>query len=508
MSASVSRFSPRSDIPAGLVVSLVALPLCLGIALASGAPLFSGLIAGIIGGIVVGLLSGSHLSVTGPAAGLTSIVLTSITQLGSFEVFLCAVALAGGLQVLLCVLRAGGIVNYIPSAVIRGMLAGIGIIIIMKQLPHALGYDKAAAAHLAGASEVSQWLQAATPGAVVIALAGLLILALWERPFAKKLTLLPGALVAVLAGVGINQAFLQWLPSWAIVKDAHLVRVPVAESLQALVSGLSHPDWSGLTNGAVWVVALTLAVVASIETLLCIEATDKIDPLKRQSPANRELLAQGAGNIISGLLGGLPITSVIVRSSANLNAGAKSKASAIIHGIILLLCVLFIPRLLNYIPLASLAAVLLLTGWKLAKISVFRDMYSRGWLQFLPFIVTIVTMVYTDLLKGVGAGLVLSILFILWQTLKQNFTQTEQSGAKVIRLGQHVHYLHKAGILRALESMGQGQRVVVDASHSNFVDPDVVDALHDFRTGKAAAKGVEVELTGAAFSGPVRSAGH
>jgi carbonic anhydrase len=466
--------------------------------------------------VVVGILSGSHLSVTGPAAGLTSIVLSSVTQLGAFETFLTAVVLAGGMQLVLGLLRAGAIVNYFPSAVIRGMLAGIGIIIILKQLPHAVGYDKVPegemrfeqADHYNSFTELTHLMSFISPGAIIITAIGLAILLLWERPFAKKVPMLPGALVTVLAGIGLNQLFLQWMPSFALVEDEHLVRVPVPESMGALLSSLSHPDWSALGNSAVWVVALTLAAVASIETLLCIEATDKLDPQKRHSPANRELFAQGTGNIISGMLGGLPITSVIVRSSANANAGAKSKASAIIHGLILLLCVVLIPRLLNLIPLASLAAVLLLTGWKLAKISVFKEMYSRGWLQFLPFIATILAMIFTDLLKGVGLGLVISILFILWENMKHSFNLKEKDGAKHLELGPHITYLHKAHILSALNGLKKGDSVVVDSNSSNFVDPDVVDALHEFKASKAADRGIQVELTGAAFEAPLRSAAH
>jgi carbonic anhydrase len=510
-------FSPRHDLPAGVVVSLVALPLCLGIALASGAPLFAGLISGIVGGVVVGALSGSQLSVSGPAAGLTSIVLSSVTQLGVFESFLTAVVLAGVFQLLLGWLKAGSIVNYFPSAVISGMLAGIGIIIILKQLPHAMGYDKVPegeerffqADNYNTFSELSHLLDTYTsPGAIIICLVGLAIMLAWQQPFAKKLAVLPGALVAVLAGVGLNQFFLKVIPSFALVDKEHLVRVPVPESFSALVTSLSHPNWSALSNPNVWIVALTIAVVASIESLLSLDAVDRIDPLKRHSPANREIFAQGAGNIVSGLLGGLPLTSVIVRSSANVNSGAKTKASAITHGIILLLCVLFIPRLLNLIPLASLAAVLLLTGWKLAKVSVFKDMYKRGWLQFLPFISTIVAMVLTDLLKGVGLGLLISIVFILLENMKHSFNMEEENGTKHIKLGPHITYLHKAHIMRTLESVAKEERVVVDGSHCQFLDPDVVDALREFQQNKAPAKGFQLELHGDAFSAPIRSNAH
>ncbi|MBM3829293.1 MAG: SulP family inorganic anion transporter [Verrucomicrobia bacterium] len=510
--------SLSKDFAAGVVVFLVALPLCLGIALASGAPLLSGLIAGIVGGIVVGIASGSHLSVTGPAAGLTSIVLMSIGKLGTFEAFLLAVVLAGVIQLAMGALKMGNVVNYFPSSVIRGMLVGIGIIIILKQIPHAFGYDKVPEGDDRfiqpsdsenSFSEIAKHLDLITPGALFVALAGLAILIFWEKTKVKQLKVVPGALVAVLAGIGLNALFKVAMPSWAITEAEHLVQVPVPENFAGWLKAFSQPLWSSISNGQVWVVAATLAIVASIETLLCLEAVDKLDPQKRHSPANRELFAQGLGNIVSGLLGGLPITSVIVRSGANVNAGARTKLSAIIHGILLLFCVLLIPKLLNLIPLSSLAAILLITGWKLANPKTFKQMWNAGWTQFLPFIVTILTMVFTDLLKGVVVGLIFTIVFLLWENLKHALRRPVHEGDhELLELGPHVTFLHKANVLKELGGMPKGTHIVVDATKSYYVDPDVVEALQDFRVHRAKDKGLTLEFVGKIFDAPAAPSAH
>ncbi|MBL7940645.1 MAG: SulP family inorganic anion transporter, partial [Flavobacteriales bacterium] len=421
MSSSSSLFSNwRQDLPASLVVFLVAVPLCLGIALASGAPLISGLIAGIVGGIVVGAISGSQLGVSGPAAGLAAIVLVAIQQLGSFPLFLTAVVLAGLIQVILGFVRAGVIAYFFPNSVIKGMLAGIGVIIILKQLPHAVGDDK----DWMGDETFDQmdklntfeelWfaLQNPTLGAIVITLACLALMILWERPFVKRikaLAFVPGPLVAVVLGTVLAKLF-QGHPSLAISSD-HLVRLPDLSA--GLSTVLTFPDPAGLTNSAVWTIALTLAIVASIETLLCVEATDKLDPEKRITPTNLELKAQGVGNVLSGLVGGLPITQVIVRSSANIQSGGRTKLSAIVHGAMILLSLLLIPGMMNMIPLASLAAILLMTGYKLAKPSLFKTMYAQGWYIFIPFIATVLGVVLIDLLKGVMLGMCVGIFFVL-----------------------------------------------------------------------------------------------
>lgn len=409
----------KSDFASGLVVFLVALPLCLGIAMASGAPLFSGIISGIIGGIVVGYLSTSHLSVTGPAAGLTAIVLTAITDLGAFNIFLTALFIAGLLQLLLGFLKAGTLSNYIPTNVIEGMLTGIGIIIILKQLPHALGYDadfegNEAFLQTNGGNTFSSLfglLHYVQLGSILISLVSLTVLILWDKTTAfKKLKIIPAALVAVILGVLLNEFFVQNMSSIAIQKQ-HLVNLPAPQSINDFQNILILPDFTALSQMKVWVIGLTIAVVASIETLLCMEAADRMDEQKRYSDTNVELKAQGIGNMISSLLGGLPMTSVVVRTSANKNAGAKTKMSAIIHGLLLLLCVLSIPALLNKIPLATLASVLLLVGYKLAQPATFIHFWQLGKYQFIPFIATLLAVVFTDLVKGVALGLIISLIF-------------------------------------------------------------------------------------------------
>ncbi|MBL7942499.1 MAG: SulP family inorganic anion transporter, partial [Flavobacteriales bacterium] len=405
----------KNDLPAGLVVFLVALPLCLGIALASEAPLFSGIVAGIVGGMLVGFASGSPLSVSGPAAGLTVIVVDSIEKLGSFEAFVLAVVVAGLIQLILGFLKAGIIGYYFPSSVIKGMLAAIGIILILKQIPHALGYDRDSEgdfdfAQKDGANTYSEiWFAIQDPnwGAVIIAALSLAILILWDRPVLKKFQffkLVPGALIAVIAGTMVNELFKIWRPDLVLSGD-HLVNLPVAESAGGFFSQFTLPNLDALANPQLYIIAITIAIVASLETLLCIEAADKLDPYKRNTPTNRELKAQGVGNMVSGLLGGLPMTAVIVRTSANVNAGGKTKLSAVVHGILLLLSVVALAPIMNMIPLACLAGLLLLVGYKLAKIPLFRQMYNLGWSQFMPFVVTVVAIQFSDLLKGIAIGM-------------------------------------------------------------------------------------------------------
>ncbi|HJS00532.1 MAG TPA: SulP family inorganic anion transporter, partial [Flavobacterium sp.] len=409
----------KSDFASGLVVFLIALPLCLGIAMASGAPLFAGIITGIVGGLVVGYLSQSHISVTGPAAGLTAIVLTAITDLGAFNIFLSAVFIAGVIQLLLGFIKAGSISNYFPTNVIEGMLAGIGIIIVLKQLPHAFGYDAdfegdQSFSQVDGDNTISSLFQIFNHfqlGAIIVTLVSLIILISWDKvAFLKKFKLIPGALVAVIIGIVLNEIFISTGSSLAIAKD-HLVSLPVPTSIDDFKAIIVTPDFSGFTNPKVWTVGATIAVVASIETLLCIEASDRLDTQKRYTNTNVELKAQGLGNIISSLIGGLPMTSVVVRSSANCNAGAKSKMSTIIHGIMLLLSVLIIPAILNKIPLATLATILILVGYKLAKPATIKHFFEKGKYQFVPFIATMVAVVATDLLKGVMLGIAISIVF-------------------------------------------------------------------------------------------------
>jgi MFS superfamily sulfate permease-like transporter len=498
--------SLKYDIPASVVVFLVALPLCLGIALASGAPLFSGLVAGIVGGVVVGALSGSRLGVSGPAAGLAVIVFAAINTLGSFEAFLVSVVLAGLLQLAMGYLRAGVIGYYFPSSVIKGMLSGIGLTIILKQLPHAVGYDADPEGDMAFLqsngentfSALSSMISAIQPGALVVALVSMAILVVWDFPIIKRFkasTWIQGPLVAVVLGVILNAVFVSMAPG-LVIEPSHLVQIPLADGPTGLIGLLTFPDFSQLTNPAVYTTALTLAVVASLETLLCVEATDKLDPYKRVTPTNRELKAQGAGNLISGLLGGLPVTQVIVRSSANIQSGAKSKLSAILHGLLLLVAVVAIPALLNLIPLAVLAAVLISVGYKLAKPALFRSMYAQGPYQFIPFIVTIIGILGTDLLIGIGLGLAVAMFTILLNNYQNPFfVDRDQSTAVRIVLSEDVSFLNRAAVMRAVAAVPAGARVVIDASRCVSLDHDVFEIIQDFKQ-RAQAEDIELTVVG------------
>jgi MFS superfamily sulfate permease-like transporter len=476
----------KEDLPAGLVVFLVALPLCLGIALASGAPLFSGIIAGIVGGIVVAFASGSALSVSGPAAGLTVIVLNGITTLGSYDQFLVAVVLAGILQIILGFLKAGVIGYYFPSSVIKGMLAAIGIILILKQLPIAIGYNKATA--------VSYHM-----GSILIAGISIAIILFWELPFLKKYAFfkyVPGALIAVLVGVGLNLFFKTSIPEWALSADA-LVKLPVANNSTEFIGQFTLPNINALGNYQVYVVAVTIAIIASLESLLSTEAGDKLDPYKRVTPTNRELKAQGLGNLISGMIGGLPMTAVIVRTSANVNAGAKTKLSAIFHGLLLLVSVVGFATVLNQIPLACLAAVLLVVGYKLAKVSLFKEMYKLGWEQFIPFFVTVVAIQFSDLLKGIALGMLVAIFYILRRNYRRDYEihQDKQSegGAITILLAEQVTFINKGSIAKKLSDIAAGTTVTIDASRAHYIDLDVLEIIYDFETS-AKLKNIQVHL--------------
>lgn len=491
-----------------MVVFLVAVPLCLGIALASGAPLFSGIIAGIIGGIVVSLVSGSPLGVSGPAAGLAVIVLSAIQELGAFEIFLYAVVIAGIIQFILGLIKAGVIGYYFPSSVIKGMLSGIGIIIILKQIPHAFGYDADPEGDLAFAqvdghntfSELWFMLEAISPGAIIITLISLAILILWERPFMKKIPtskVIQGPLVAVVTGILLNLAFSQ-NASLALAQE-QVVNIPVADSLAGFFGQFTFPDFSQWNNPQVYIIAMTIAVVASLETLLCVEATDKLDPQKRVTPTNRELLAQGAGNVVSGLIGGLPITQVIVRSSANIQSGGRTKASAFFHGILLLISAMAIPKILNMIPLASLAAILLMVGYKLAKPSLFQEMFRLGRSQFVPFMVTIVGIVFTDLLVGIAMGMVVAIFHILWNNFKTpyHFDPREYTIGEpiLIQLSEDVSFLNKASIQRTLNEIPDDARVIIDATKTKTVHPDILEIIENFEAN-AQTRDIQVEMIG------------
>jgi MFS superfamily sulfate permease-like transporter len=496
----------KKDLPAGLVVFLVAMPLCLGVALASGAPLFAGIIAGIVGGIVVTLCSDSSLGVSGPAAGLVAIVLSAIGELG-YETFLLAVVLAGLLQVTLGFIRAGVIAYYFPASVIKGMLAGIGLIIILKQIPHALGYDKDYEGDLdflqpdgeTTFSAISHAFDLITPGAILISVISMAILVLWEMPFFKKRSLfqvIQGPLMAVIAGIILQKIFQGG--SFAVERE-HLVNLPIAGSIREFFGQFSMPQFSSLGQKGVWITAVTIALVASLETLLCVEATDKLDPHKRITSTNRELKAQGIGNIVSGLIGGLPVTQVIVRSSANIQSGAESRLSTLFHGVLLLVSVMLIPGLLNMIPYASLAAILIMVGYKLAKPSIILQQYRHGWSVFIPFMVTIVVILSTDLLIGIAVGMAVAIFFILLRHYRTPFFVHEEgtgdSRKLTITLVEDVSFLHKAGLAMVLRNLEDHTTVTIDGQNARRIDDDVIDVLEDFKA-TVAERNLQVEVIG------------
>ncbi len=485
----------KSDIPASIVVFFVALPLCLGIALASGAPLFSGLIAGIVGGIVVGAFSGSTIGVSGPAAGLAAIVLVAISTLGGFENFLLAVVLGGIIQVAFGVLKVGVIGYYFPSSVIKGMLTGIGIIIVIKQIPYFFGYDKTLAAN-ASFTEMFNYI---SPGATLVACVGLAILIIWNvwlSKLHKVFQIVQGPLVAVAVGI-IYYIMTKDNTTWSI-DQSMLVSVPTPEDLSSFLGQFSSPNFDQITNPQIWVTAFTIALVASLETLLCVEATDKLDPRKRVTPTNRELIAQGSGNIISGLIGGLPITQVIVRSSANIQSGGRTKASAIIHGFLLLISVLIIPKLLNKIPLAVLAAVLFIVGYKLAKPALFVTIYKQGWKQFIPFIVTVLGIIFTDLLVGIGLGLAVGIIVILIKSYQNSHflhIEDKSNGAQKLKmtLAEEVTFINKGAILNELEHISADTKLEIDVRKTRFLDYDIIEILDDFSL-KAKNRNINITL--------------
>ncbi|WP_332033947.1 SulP family inorganic anion transporter [Kaistella sp.] len=496
----------RENFPSGLVVFLVALPLCLGIALASGAPPLSGIIAGIIGGLVVGSLSNSNISVSGPAAGLTAIVLTAITDLGAFELFLCAGIIAGILQLILGFIRAGSISNYFPTNVIEGMLAGIGIIIILTQIPHALGYDKdfegneTLFANGFNPNYFSELLAGVHPGAVIVTLVSIGILLAWDKiPALKKLKMIPGALVAVGTGILLNYIFTVTGSNLAIGAE-HLVSLPVPQSVADFKNMIVFPDLQGFLNPKVWIVGATIAIVASIETLLCIEASDRLDSKRRITDTNLELRAQGIGNLISSAIGGLPMTSVVVRSSANASAGATSKLSTVIHGALLLICVLTIPFILNLIPLATLAAVLILVGYKLAKPATMMHFWHKGKYQFIPFIATVIAVVSLDLLKGVGIGLLISVFYILQGNMKRAYylsrEELDDADEINIKLAEEVSFLNKAAIKKTLKNIKPNSQVCIDARSTSYIATDILEMIQEFANIRAKEEDIEVRLIG------------
>lgn len=497
--------SISSDLSASLVVFLVALPLCLGIALASGAPLFAGVIAGVVGGLVLTWFSGSELSVSGPAAGLAVVVLSSIQQLGSFEVFLMAVVLAGLLQMAISYLRAGSLGNYIPNSVIKGMLAAIGITIILKQIPHAIGFDRGFTDE-EQAFAGWQWVDIFTdplsafsvlhPGATLISIVALAIILAWDLPAMKRLRwtgYVPAALVAVVIAAVMNEVFTAMLPSFSLsMERGHLVELPVASDLASFLGQFTFPDFSAVTSSAVWTIAFTIAAIASVETLLSIEAVDKMDPMKRISDANRELFAQGIGNVASGVLGGLPVTSVIVRSSANVFAGGRTRWAAILHSVFLLLTVILIPTLLNRIPLAVLASVLLAVGYKLSSVKLIRAMWREGISQFVPFIITTVVVVATDILFGVAVGLLVSVFFVMRTNHHAVFTIVSDNNNYLIRFNKDVTFINKSGLKDMLRSIPDNTFVIFDGAKALCIDHDIYETIAEFEQS-ATYKNIRIE---------------
>lgn len=495
----------KYDLKASLVVFLVALPLCLGIAVASGAPPMAGLIAGIIGGVVVGSISGSHIAVSGPAAGLTVIVLDSISTLGGFQLFLGALVAAGLLQLFLGVIKAGVLGYYFPHSVIKGMLTAIGLILILKQIPHALGYDKDHIGDMAFRqldeqntfSEIYYAFIYNSPGAIPIVLVALLILILFEKPKIKNhriFGIVPGALWAVISGIAINELYAYIKPDWQLAGD-HLVSIPLVSSFSELPGLLTFPDFSLIKDPGFWLVAITIAVIGSIETLLSVEAGDKLDPYKRNTPASRELVAQGVGNSLSGFVGGLPVTVVIVRTTANISSGGRTKMSTIFHGILLLVLVLTIPGILNKIPLSCLAAVLFLVGYKLANPALFAREFRKGLNQFLPFIITVVAILLTDLLVGIGIGMVVGLFFVIKTNFQRALVVTELNGNYLIKLQKDVSFLNKAPLMKHLSSIPDGSKVILNAARANFIDHDIRELLQDF-IETAPSKDIEIILEG------------
>lgn len=496
----------KTDLLSGMVVFLVALPLCLGIAVASGAPPFAGIICGVIAGLVVGSLSGSHVSVSGPAAGLIAIVLAAITDLG-YEVFLVAVVIAGAIQLTLGFLRAGTISSYFPTSVIEGMLVAIGIIIIKKEIPHAIGYDKAhegdffsleKGSETGFFTEIINSINYAHLGAIIVTVVSIAILVAFNKvSFLKKIKVIPGALAVVVVGIILNEIFKATGSSLAISQE-HLVTLPTASSFSEFIGQFTNPDFTAFASSKVWLVGATIAIVASIETLLCLEASDKMDPLKRFSSSNKELKAQGVGNILSGLVGGLPMTSVIVRTTANINAGARTRMSAVAHGLFLLVTILTIPWLLNKIPMACLAAILIMIGLRLASPKVFKHMWKAGKYQFIPFMATVLAVVLTDLLKGVGIGLAVSIIFILKGNMRLAYffkKEKHHEGETIhIDLAQEVSFLNKAAIKQTLAHLPSNSKVVIDAANTVYIDYDVLELIRDFLNVGSKDKNITVRL--------------
>lgn len=496
----------KTDLPAGLVVFLIALPLCLGISLASGAPLFSGIIAGIVGGIVVGLLSDSKINVSGPAASVALVIFTAIESLGSFSLVLSAVVIAGVFQILLGFLKAGTVAYFFPSSMIKGILASIGLILIINQIPHAFGYQGMAEFSEGemgiGFSRLSRLFESINMGATIITLVSLAILILWDRPALKAkypfFKFVPAALVAVIVSIGLHLFFNANFPALAL-KENHLVQLPVADGFKDFLSFFSFPDFSQISNPEIYTIALSIAFIASLESLLSTEAGDKLDPYKRKTSTNRELKAQGIGNIVAGFIGGLPITAVIVRTSANVSSGGRTPLATITHGVLMLICVMAIPSLLNLIPLASLSAVLFVVGYKLTSFPLYFKMYKAGMKQFLPFIITIIAVMFTNLITGIAIGAVVAIFSILRDNYKTPYffdKEEHHKGEKIkITLSEEVTFLNKASVMLTLDHLPKNSEVLIDATKSVNIDDDVLEIIEEFKQN-AAYKNIQLETVG------------
>ncbi len=495
----------RADLPASIVVSLVALPLCLGVALASGAPLFAGIISGIVGGIAVGLFSKSPLSVSGPAAGLTVIVLGAIESMPTYQIFLLAVVLSGVLQLAFSFTRAGILSEFVPSSVITGMLAAIGLILILKQIPHAVGYDRESEGifEFTTADGVNTFSRvwdsltgSLTPGAVLIAFVSLTFLFWWDgaKPKNGPLRFVPGPLVVVLIGIFGNMLLGAVMPAWQL-QATHLVQVPITEKLSQFPSLFTLPDFSGIGMKVVWTSAITLAIVASLESLLSVKAVDEIDPRRRRTDKNWELMAQGGGNILSGLIGGLPVTSVIVRSSANVDAKAESKLSTMLHGFWLLVSVALIPAVLNLIPLSALAAVLIATGYKLTKPKLFLERFKQGWTQFIPFVITVAAILFTDLLEGIVIGLAVGFVFVVARNFRTAITFACDDEDCLVRARRNLYFIHKYELQKSLDRVPDNANLLIDLSSTSYVDLDNVDIINAFIKG-AEYRGITVLIRG------------
>ena len=494
----------KTDWKSGISVFLVALPLCLGIALASGAPLFAGLLSGIIAGIVVTLLSGSEISVSGPAAGLTVIVATAIKDLGSYQGFLVAVILAGLLQIALGYLKAGRFSAYFPESVIKGMLVAIGMVIILKQIPHALGDDQDYEGEFEfeqssdNQNTITELIRSVidfNDGAVLIAITCLALLIVWDFASKKNITffkLFPSSLAAVLMGVGINELYKLYAPTLYLGNSPiHMVSIPIFKNLNDFSKALVFPDFSFLANPQIYSIAITLAVVASLESLLSLEAGDSIDPQKRISSSDKELIAQGVGNTLAGFLGGLPVTSVVVRTSANVYSGAKTRMSSLVHGFLLLASVFLIPSLMNKIPLSALAAILLMVGYKLAKPSIFFKVYKEGYDQYIPFAVTVLVIIFKDLLFGIFIGTFVGLLFVVFTNFRSVISVVRDGNNVLIKFNKDISFLNKPRIKNILMDLKEGDDVFIDGSRANFIDHDIYTMLYDFKRS-SKARGIEL----------------